>query len=195
MFHRILVALDHSERDNDMYEKGRDLAQALKAELLLLHVLDFHDAESPHLPSSVGMEYAPDVYHEAMAMYWQQEREYEQQQLKLLRARADNAIANGVAASVSLTKGSAGPLVCRQAKVWNADLVLVGSRGRSSIQEILLGSVSQYVNHHAPCSVLIVHSQNAMRTEAPAEDVTAEEAIATEVTAATEPIAVHAIKA
>jgi len=182
MVHRILVALDHSKRDDDVYGKGRELAQALNAELLVLHVLDFHETDCPPLPSSVGMEYAPDVYHEAMALYWKQERDYEQRQLNLLQGRADSAIANGVAASVSLTKGAAGPLICRQAKVWNADLVLVGSRGRSSLQEILLGSVSQYVNHHAPCSVLIVHPQ----TEVPEEKTK---------TAQTEPVAVHAASA
>ena len=157
MFDRILVALDHSERDEAVYRRGRAMAKALAAELMLLHVLDFHEGEAPYLPSSVGMEYAPEIYREAMAMYWQQEREYEQQQISRLRSRADRAIADGMMASISLTKGAAGPLICRQAQVWHADLIIVGSRGRSSIQEILLGSVSQYVNHHAPCSVMIVH--------------------------------------
>ncbi len=160
MFHRILAALDHSGHDADVYEKGQELAQGLGAELLLLHVLDFHDAD-PYWPSSIGMEYSPEVYREAMELYWQQQRDYEQQQLKRLRARADRAIAEGIAASVALIKGHAGPSICRQAKVWNADLVMVGSRGRSNIREILLGSVSQYVNHHAPTSVLIVHSSTA----------------------------------
>ncbi|MGF1535769.1 MAG: universal stress protein [Elainellaceae cyanobacterium] len=159
MFRRILAALDHSDRDPAVYEKGRELAQALSAELLLLHVLDFHEADSPELPSSVGMEYSPDVYREAMDLYWQQQRDYEQQQLQRLRAQADGAIAQGIEASVALVKGNAGPSICCQAKAWRADLIIVGCRGRSSLQELLLGSVSQYVNHHAACSVLIVHPQ------------------------------------
>ncbi|MGF1514759.1 MAG: universal stress protein [Elainellaceae cyanobacterium] len=171
MFHRILVALDHSERDDEVYDKGLELAQGLDAELLLLHVLDFHEADSPYLPSSVGMEYSPDVYREAMEQYWQQQRDYEQQQLRRLRARADAAIARGLAASVALVKGNAGPSICRQAKSWSADLILMGSRGRSSIQEILLGSVSQYVNHHAPCSVLIVHPQPHAEAASPEEAI------------------------
>ncbi|MEO0407433.1 MAG: universal stress protein [Cyanobacteria bacterium P01_A01_bin.135] len=188
MFNRILVALDHSERDDEVYCRGRALAEAIGAELLLLHVLDFHEAEAPYFPSSLGMEYSPDVYREAMALYWQEEREYEQRQLMLLRNRADSALAGGVVASIAMVKGTAGPLICRQAKAWQANLIIVGSRGRSSIQEILLGSVSQYVNHHAPCSVLIVHPVGqAVDSEAENESV-ADEPVAEPVE---KPVAVH----
>ena len=37
-----------------------------------------------------------------------------------------------------------------------ADLIVLGSRGLSGIKAFLLGSVSDRVAHHAPCSVLIV---------------------------------------
>lgn len=44
-------------------------------------------------------------------------------------------------------------------KTWDADLIVVGSHGRKGLSEMLLGSVSNYVVHHAPCSVIIVHGQ------------------------------------
>jgi nucleotide-binding universal stress UspA family protein len=40
-----------------------------------------------------------------------------------------------------------------------ADLVVVGARGQSAIERVLLGSVSERVLHYAPCSVLIVRSK------------------------------------
>ncbi|CCQ49032.1 hypothetical protein CWATWH8502_2292 [Crocosphaera watsonii WH 8502] len=36
------------------------------------------------------------------------------------------------------------------------DVIVMGHRGISGLQEFFLGSVSNYVLHHAPCSVLIV---------------------------------------
>jgi nucleotide-binding universal stress UspA family protein len=38
----------------------------------------------------------------------------------------------------------------------NADMIIVGDRGLTGVSRFLLGSVSQKLSHHAPCSVLIV---------------------------------------
>ena len=38
-------------------------------------------------------------------------------------------------------------------------MIVVGSRGLKGLKEMFLGSVSNYVTHHAPCSVLIVRSE------------------------------------
>jgi nucleotide-binding universal stress UspA family protein len=39
-----------------------------------------------------------------------------------------------------------------------ADLLVVGSRGHSTLTGALLGSVSQYCVHHAPCPVLVMRN-------------------------------------
>ncbi|RMG10302.1 MAG: universal stress protein, partial [Cyanobacteria bacterium J055] len=40
-------------------------------------------------------------------------------------------------------------------------LIIVGRRGRQGIEEAVLGSVSNYVVHHAPCSVLAIQGKSA----------------------------------
>jgi nucleotide-binding universal stress UspA family protein len=51
-----------------------------------------------------------------------------------------------------------GAVLCERAKALNADVMVVGSRGRGAIRRVLLGSVSTYVVHNAPCPLLVVRA-------------------------------------
>lgn len=48
--------------------------------------------------------------------------------------------------------------ILRVAEEQKADYIVVGSRGMGAIQRALLGSTSNYVVHHAPCNVIVVHN-------------------------------------
>jgi nucleotide-binding universal stress UspA family protein len=52
--------------------------------------------------------------------------------------------------------GHAEEKIIETAKLWGADLILLGSHGKRGFERFLLGSVSQAVAYHAPCSVEIV---------------------------------------
>ncbi|QQS41230.1 MAG: universal stress protein [Acidobacteriota bacterium] len=43
--------------------------------------------------------------------------------------------------------------IVREAKDWDADLIVIGSHGYGNFKRFLLGSVAQAVVAHAPCSV------------------------------------------
>lgn len=47
------------------------------------------------------------------------------------------------------------------AREGSADLIVVGSHGRSGLSKLLLGSVAAHVVSHAPCSVLVVKAPRA----------------------------------
>jgi nucleotide-binding universal stress UspA family protein len=47
----------------------------------------------------------------------------------------------------------------RRAEQWRADLVIVGTHGRSALGRMVMGSVSQSVVHHSPCSVRVGRSR------------------------------------
>ena len=54
--------------------------------------------------------------------------------------------------------GSPDSRIVETAEVMKADLIIVGSHGYSSWERLLLGSVSDSVVHHAPCSVFVVRT-------------------------------------
>jgi len=57
--------------------------------------------------------------------------------------------------TTEVLRGSPDQQIVERAKEWKADLIVVGSHGRGFWGR-LLGSVSNGVVHHAPCSVLVV---------------------------------------
>jgi nucleotide-binding universal stress UspA family protein len=55
-------------------------------------------------------------------------------------------------------EGDASSAILDAAAKWPADVILVGSHGRSGLNRFLLGSVSDRVVRHAPCSVQVVRT-------------------------------------
>ncbi len=60
---------------------------------------------------------------------------------------------------IRLLEGSPASEIIRQARDWNADLVVVGSHGRTENKRFMLGSVSQKIANEAACSVRVVRGQ------------------------------------
>jgi len=148
MIQKILTALDYGDTCQDVFAAVIDLAQATQSELKLVNVLALERDDS--------LLFSP--YTDAdWNAYQAQYREVEAGGLKLLRAFTDKAKGIGIAAELAQEVGSPGPVICKLGKVWEADLIVVGSHGRRGLSEMLLGSVSNYVVHHATCSVMVVH--------------------------------------
>lgn len=61
-----------------------------------------------------------------------------------------------VSYQTTILKGLPGPEIVRYANEQQVDLVVIGSRGLNSLQEMVLGSVSHKVMKHVPCPALIV---------------------------------------
>lgn len=62
--------------------------------------------------------------------------------------------------------GDAGTAICDAAEAEGVDVIVMGSRGRSGLRRAVLGSVSDHVVRHAPCSVLVTstHADDAPRS-------------------------------
>ncbi len=155
MYRKILVALDHSATRSIVLEQAISLAQQLKASLMLVHVLSAYDADSPGLPVRTYHSYYPVLDSVAWETYQKRWETYEQGCLDELQQWASTASAQGVSTEFTQTSGDPGRVICEVAGSWSADLIMVGHRGRKGLSELFLGSVSNYVMHHAPCSVLV----------------------------------------
>ena len=63
---------------------------------------------------------------------------------------------NGILFNSRIIHGDEGPKIVKFAQEKNFDLVIIGSRGMSSIKEMFLGSTSNYIVHKSKIPVMIV---------------------------------------
>ena len=166
MVYKVLAAIDRSPNGRAVFDAAIALAKATGANLMLLHVLSSEEAGSPQMPTLTIREDYP-VNGKLLEHYWQQWQTYEEQSLKLLRSYTDEAAAVGVSNEFTQNSGSPGREICAVAQTWNADVIVIGRRGHSGLNELILGSVSNYVFHHAPCSIYVVHMNVVLKAKAP----------------------------
>jgi nucleotide-binding universal stress UspA family protein len=156
MFHKILVAVDNSEIGKQVFEEALSLAKTNGACLMILNVLDPFDERYPNALALQTNSIYPTFHAEAMNYYMGHWDELKQEGIEFLRLLCKEASARGVTAEFTQNFGEPGRTICEIAKSWQADLIMVGRRGRIGLSEFFLGSVSNYVLHHAHCSVLTV---------------------------------------
>ena len=157
MVAKILVALDNSPISNKIFQDALMLARSQSAELMLVHILSTQSTDSPPDPRMLSLGMDVQLSLDWVQSYQQQWESFEQESLEMLKSLAAEATAAGITAEVTQTYGNPGRTLCELAKTWNADLVVLGRRGKSQIAELLLGSTSNYAIHHLPCSVYVVH--------------------------------------
>jgi nucleotide-binding universal stress UspA family protein len=137
----IIVAVDFSEPSTAALDAAIDLAKIFGAEL---HVV--HSYEVP-IPAVSPYEVAiPDAYLE-------ETRKAAGERLSRATARASE---EGLRAESHLAEGPAAPAIVRAAEEVGADLIVMGTRGRTGFKHLVLGSVAERTLRHASCSVLTV---------------------------------------
>jgi nucleotide-binding universal stress UspA family protein len=157
MFNRILVAVDRSEMSIKVFEQALSLAKITSANLMLLHVLSQEEEGSPEALVFPNIDYYPGWNEQSFQLYQEHWEKFKNEGLQMLQSWSAQANKSGVNTEFTQNTGNPGRRICELAIDWNADLIMMGRRGRSGLTEFFLGSVSNYVLHHAPCSVQIVH--------------------------------------
>ncbi|MGF1539464.1 MAG: universal stress protein [Pleurocapsa sp.] len=156
MYSRILVALDESQLSQKAFQQSLSLAQIFDAQLQLLNVVTPKEAEYQNTVSLIGSGYYSHTTNEAAEAEWQIQIE---RPLDYLQSLVEQANQVGVVAEFVREIGQPERRICEFAREWEADLIVIGSHGRRGLNELLVGSVSNYVSHHVPCDVMLVHQK------------------------------------
>ena len=154
-YRKILVALDRSPQSEIVFEQALEIAKKEEAALMLFHCLPFETQGVGSYADMFGRElinYSAEMQ-KVLDDESKQARQY-------LADYCQKATEQGVPTEWDLKIGDATNRIRELATAWDADLVVVGRRGHRGLAEIVLGSVSSYVVHHAPCSVLVVQGIN-----------------------------------
>ena len=138
-FKRILSAVDFSPNSLEGFRIAAELASVHSAALHLLHVIEA-------LPSAPG---------EATMEFVQKANEAVDQ----LVASSQPALEK-VTLTTEVVSGRAFDEIVNRARDWRADLIVLGTKGTTSLEEIFLGGTAEHVIKEAPCSVLIVRPQD-----------------------------------
>ncbi|QQE64469.1 hypothetical protein GFS31_11500 [Leptolyngbya sp. BL0902] len=160
MFKRIIVAVDcESTMASPVVAEAQAIALAHSAHLNLVHVLSPLRLGYPD-PAYMTLDGAFSTINlQSYELYRSTWEALTQQTQVKLNAWVEMSQGQGIDTTATQLAGEPGKALCLLAKDWSADLMVVGRRGMQGLGELLLGSVSSYVLHHAPCAVLVVQGQ------------------------------------
>jgi nucleotide-binding universal stress UspA family protein len=142
MFRHILCATDFSDTAEAAWEAACELARVHQADLVLLHVF----ADLP--PYSYAEAPAP-----AVSRVWEEQRAWVEQTLE---ERAAAVEGRGLTVRAVLKTGAPATVIADTAAAEHADLIVIGTHGRTGLNRLLIGSVAERVVRIAPCPVLTV---------------------------------------
>lgn len=156
-FKKILIAVDYLLHTEVILKKGMSLAQKYQSKLMIFHCVQGDMPGIPELMTTTSIGVYGGVYSRDLIVLSEKLIEEAKAEMNIwLKSLADKALAKGIPTEFEYRIGESGQQICQKAQDWEADLIIMGRRGRKGLSEFLLGSVSNYVLHHAQCSVLIV---------------------------------------
>lgn len=145
LFHRIVVPTDFSDCAEEAWKLAQRVAESLQSEVLLVHVV----VEPPIYgdPLAIPPDTTGEVFEKA--------RQWVAEALDKAAAKAKD---KGVTVRPVIRTGSPALEIVDLAGTEHADLVIMGTHGRSGMSRVLLGSVADRVMRLAPCPVLTVRT-------------------------------------
>jgi universal stress protein E len=148
-----LVATDFSACAREAAEEALMIAECFRGRVVFFHVLDLHPSSTTVYAHDLGVSLPiPPALPEEIEPDWE--------------AFLSGLPLDKVDWEKSAEEGQAAAAIVDQAKHVNADMIVMGTHGRSALQHMLLGSVAEKVVRAASCPVLTIRPE-AFRFELP----------------------------
>ncbi|WP_344978955.1 universal stress protein [Compostibacter hankyongensis] len=147
MFRKILIAVNDDEYARKPAETGFQLARTLNAAVGIVFVIDQRLTVNPmdnDISPLSPLEIMESLHREA------------DRTLDELMGR----YAGDQPAERFTPEGRPTAEILNTAESWGADLIILGTHGRSGLMQLLTGSITTYIKHHSKIPVLIVPSEH-----------------------------------
>ncbi|MGB9731412.1 MULTISPECIES: universal stress protein [Calditerrivibrio] len=144
---KILVPTDFSETSRYAMQYAINFAKSFGAELEIVHVI-FDE-------SQIVAFYLPQVTFQNLD---QELEESAKKQMEEFIASFPEL--NEIRYSTKMLKGTAFVEIISEAKTYGADIIIIGTHGRTGIEHVLFGSTAEKVVRKAPCPVFTVKPKN-----------------------------------
>ena len=140
---RILLAIDDSKFSEAATQAVLATAKPRETEVHVIHVIEILTNQLPEMTA-----YYPGIEHE---------RDSQRKPAGALVAKTAELLrSKGLSVTASVELGRVKSKILDAAEAFRADLIVLGSHRRTGLERFLMGSLSEAVACHAPCSVEIV---------------------------------------
>jgi nucleotide-binding universal stress UspA family protein len=153
---KILIALDYDPSAQKIAETGYSLARAMNARVILLHVISDASSYSSLTYSPMGFENFNNLNVIEPVITDELLRKTAQEYLDKSKKHLEDENIETV-----VKDGDLGNSILDVAAEMNADIIVMGSHGRSGLDKILMGSVAEKVLHHSSIPLFIIPTRDS----------------------------------
>lgn len=145
-FSRILIAVDNSTCSEKAAKTGYEMANRFAAEVALVNIIE-------PMPATMNQDLT-------LAPVFLETYDNSEENSHVLLKEIETKFGAGIQTTYLSVVDSAAHGIINQAESWAADLIVIGTYGRTGLYHFLMGSVAEHVARKSACPVLIIPNKS-----------------------------------